>query len=142
MADIAVVAAKVAVVDPGKALIDTYTAGVAITAGQFVYGIVSSGYVGLADEDASAEASWVLGVALNSAAAYQPVDVLRRGRVAGFTLTSHAYYLPCSLSNTAGALLDTGAATNIVARIVPQNDAALTKVLLVDCVLGTIAAVS
>ena len=142
MADIAVVAAKVAVVDPDKALIDTYTAGVAITAGQFVYGIVSSGYVGLADEDASAEASWVLGVALNSAAAYQPVDVLRRGRVAGFTLTSHAYYLPCSLSNTAGALLDTGAATNIVARIVPQNDAALTKVLLVDCVLGTIAAVS
>ena len=142
MADIAVVAAKVAVVDPDKAIIDTYTAGVAITAGQFVYGIVSSGYVGLADEDASAEASWVLGVALNSAAAYQPVDVLRRGRVAGFTLTSHAYYLPCSLSNTAGALLDTGAATNIVARIVPQNDAALTKVLLVDCVLGTIAAVS
>ena len=136
MGDIALTAAKIAVVDPDKAIIDTYIAGVTITAGQFLYGIVSSGKVGLADEDASAEASWVLGMALEGAAAYQPVNVLRRGRVAGFTLTSHAYWLPCSLSNTAGALLDTGATTNIVARIVPMNDASLTKVLEVNCTLA------
>lgn len=142
MGDIALTAAKIAVVDPDKAIIEVYTAGVTITAGQFLYGIVSTGKVGLADEDASAEASWVLGMALNGATAGQPVDVLRRGRVYGFTLSSHAYWLPCSLSNTAGALLDTGAATNIVARVVPMNDADLTKVLEVNCVLGTIAAVS
>jgi hypothetical protein len=44
------------------------------------------------------------------------------------------------LSNTAGALLDTGATTNIVARIVPLTDAALTKVLMVDCTLANGAA--
>ena len=142
MADIALTAAKIAVVDPDKAWIDTYIAGVAITAGQFLYGIVSTGTVGLADEDASAEASWVLGMALEGAASGQPVQVLRRGKTYGFTLTSHAYWLPCSLSNTAGALLDTGATTNIVARVVPLSDADLTKVLEVNCTLGTIAAVT
>jgi hypothetical protein len=142
MGDIALTAAKIAVVDPDKAIIDAYIAGVTITAGQFVYGIVSSGKVGLADEDASAEASWVLGMARNAAVAGQSVEVVRRGKVEGFTLSSHAYWLPCSLSNTAGALLDTGATTNIVARVVPVNDADLTKVLLVDCTLGTIAAVT
>ena len=142
MADIALTAAKIAVVDPDKAWIDTYIAGVAITAGQFLYGIVSTGTVGLADEDASAEASWVLGMALDAAAAGQAVQVLRRGKTYGFTLSAHAYWLPCSLSNTAGALLDTGAATNIVARIVPLTDSDLTKVLYVDTTLGTIAAVS
>jgi hypothetical protein len=139
MGDIALTAAKIAVVDPDKALIDTYIAGVTITAGQFVYGIVSSGKIGLADEDASAEASWVLGMALNGAAAGQPVDVLRKGAVYGFTLSGHAYWLPCSLSATAGAILDTAASTNIVARVVPLPDADLTKVLMVDCGLGIIA---
>ena len=142
MGDIALTAAKIAVVDPDKAIIDTYIAGVTITAGQFLYGIVSSGKVGLADEDASAEASWVLGMALDGAAAGQAVQVLRQGKTYGFTLSSHAYWLPCSLSNTAGALLDTAAATNIVARVVPLSDDDLTKVLEVNCTLGTIAAVT
>ena len=142
MGDIALTAAKIAVVDPDKAIIDTYIAGVTITAGQFLYGIVSSGKVGLADEDASAEASWVLGMALDGAAAGQAVQVLRQGKTYGFTLSSHAYWLPCSLSATAGALLDTGATTNIVARVVPLSDADLTKVLEVNCTLGTIAAVT
>ena len=142
MGDIALTAAKIAVVDPDKAWIDTYVAGVTITAGQFLYGIVSSGKAGLADEDASAEASWVLGMALEAGVAGQAISVLRRGKVYGFTLSGHAYWLPCSLSNTAGALLDTGATTNIVARVVPLSDADLTKVLEVNCTLGTIAAVT
>ena len=142
MGDIALTAASIRVVDPMNAIIEPCVAGVTITAGQIVYGIVSSGKVGLADEDASAEASWVLGMALDGAASGQAVQVLRRGKVYGFTLTSHAYWLPCSLSNTAGALLDTGATTNIVARVVPLSDADLTKVLEVNCTLGTIAAVT
>lgn len=142
MADIALTASQIAVVDPMEAHIETFIAGVTITAGQFLYGIVSSGKVGLADEDASAEASWVLGMALDGATAGNPVQVLRKGKVYGFTLTSHAYWLPCSLSATAGALLDTGATTNIVARVVPLSDAAMTKVLEVNCTLGTIAAVT
>lgn len=136
MGDIALTASKIAVVDPTNAWIVPAVAGTTITAGQFVYGIVSSGKVGLADEDASAEASYVFGMALDGGVDGQVIQVLRRGMVYGFTLTSHAYWLPCSLSNTAGALLDTGATTNIVARIVPLTDANLTKVLMVDCTLA------
>ena len=43
MGDIALTAAKVAVVDPMEAIIETYIAGEAITQGQFLYGIISSG---------------------------------------------------------------------------------------------------
>lgn len=136
MGDIAVTAAKVGLVDPLKAEVFTGIAGVTITAGQFVYGIISSGKLGLADENASAEASAVLGVALNGGGAGQAIDVCRKGRVYGFTLSSHAYWLACSLSDTAGAILDTGASTNIVARVEPLSDADLSKVLYVDCGLG------
>ena len=142
MGDIALTAANIRVVDPMNAIIEPCVAGVTITAGQIVYGIVSSGKVGLADEDASAEASWVLGVALKGAVAGQTVDVLRRGMVAGFTVASLAYWLPCSLSNTAGALLDTGATTNIVARVWPTTEPDLPKALMFDCTMGTIAAVT
>lgn len=137
MGDLAVTAASVAVVDPDKAWIDTYIAGATITAGQFLYGIVSSGKVGLADENA-AETSFVLGMALDGAVSGQAVQVLRRGKVYGFTLAGHAYWLPFSLSDTAGALRD-DVQTNVVARVVPLSDAALTKVLLVECNLGIIA---
>lgn len=136
MGDIALTAAKIAVVNPEDAWIVNCVAGTTITAGQFVYGIVASGKVGLADENASAETSYVYGMALTGGVDGQTIQVLRRGLVEGFTLTGHAYWLACSLSNTAGALLDTGATTNTVARIVPLTDAALTKVLLVDCTLG------
>lgn len=138
MGDIALTAAKIAVVKGNSypATIVPYTAGVTITAGQFVYGIISSGKLGLADEDASAEASACLGCALNGGAAGSVIDVLEDGWVEGFTLTGHAYWLACSLSNTAGALLDTGATTNIVARIEPMNDPGLTKMLHVKCGLG------
>lgn len=140
MGDIALTAAKVAVVDPDRAYIVPCVAGTTITAGQFVYGIVASGKVGLADENASAEASYVYGMALEAGVDGQTINVLRKGRTYGFTLTAHAYWLPCSLSDTAGALLDTGATTNIVARIVPLTDASLTKVLEVDCTLANGAA--
>lgn len=140
MANVSVTAAKVAVADPDKAVIDTYTAGETITAGQFLYGIVASGLVGLADENAGAAESFVLGMALNGAGTGQAVDVLRQGKAYGFTL-SGAYWLPLSLSETAGALKDV-VGTNVVARIVPLSDADLTKVLLVECNLGIIANVA
>ena len=41
MGDIALTAAKIAVVDPMEAIIETYIAGEAITQGQFLYGIIS-----------------------------------------------------------------------------------------------------
>lgn len=139
MGDIALTAAKIAVCFPEKAEIFPGIAGVTITAGQVVYGIVASGKLGLADEDASAEASFCWGIALNGGGAGQAIDVLRRGHVYGFTVSGLAYWLPCSLSNTAGALLDTGATTNVVARVVPLSDSDLTKVLFVDCLLAAVS---
>jgi hypothetical protein len=136
MGDIALTAAKIAPVFPEKAEIFPGIAGVTITAGQVVYQIIASGKLGLADENASAEASQVWGIALNGGAAGQAIDVLRRGHVYGFTVSGLAYCLPCSLSDTAGALLDTGATTNIVGRVVPLSDADMTKVLFVDCSLA------
>jgi hypothetical protein len=65
MGDLTVTAAQVAPVYPDKAEIFDGIAGVTITAGQVVYPIASSGLLGLADEDASAEASQVWGIALN-----------------------------------------------------------------------------
>lgn len=138
MGDIALTAAKIAVIQGNSypSVIVPRTAGATITAGQFVYGIIASGKVGLADENASAEASACIGMALTGGADGTQIDVLQEGWVEGFTLSAHAYWLACSLSDTAGAILDTGASTNIVARIEPMNDAALTKVLHVKCGLG------
>ena len=139
MADIAVTAAQVAAVFPEKADIFTGIAGVTITAGQAVYIIAASGKLGLADEDASAEASFVWGIALNGGGDGQAIDVLRRGHADGFTVSSLAWGLPVSLSNTAGALLDTGATTNIVGRVVALSDASMTRVLFVDCTLAAVS---
>jgi hypothetical protein len=139
MGDIAVTAAKIAPCFPEKAEIFSGIAGVTITAGQAVYVIAASGKLGLADEDASAEASFVWGIALNGGGAGQAIDVLRRGHCYGFTVGALAWALPCSLSATAGALLDTGATTNIVGRVVALSDADLTRVLFVDCTLAAVS---
>jgi hypothetical protein len=140
MGDLTVTAAQVAAVFPEKAEIYSGIAGVTITAVQAVYIIASSGKLGLADENASAEASAVIGIALNGGGAGQAIDVLRRGHVYGFTLTSEDYGEMVSLSATAGALLDTGATTSVVGRVEALADADLTKVLYVDCSLGVLSA--
>lgn len=139
MGDIAVTAAQVAVCFPEKAEIFPAIAAETVTAGQALYLAASTGKVGLADEDASAEKSYVFGVALNGGGAGQAIDVLRRGHVYGFTVSGLNYALPVSLSNTAGALLDTGATTNIVGRVVPLSNSDLTKVLFVDCTLAAVS---
>ena len=88
-----------------------------------------------------AEASACIGIALNGGGAGQAIDVLRKGHVYGFTVSSLAYALPVSLSTNAGCLLDTGAATGLVGRVEPlADDPTLTKVLYVDCGVGIRAA--
>ncbi len=136
MADIALTAAQVAVCFPERAEIFSGIAGVTITAGQAVYLIIASGKLGLADEDADAEHSWVWGIALNGGGVGQAIDVLRRGHVYGFTVSGLAYALICNLSTTAGALTDGNSATNPIARVVPLSNSDLTKVLYVDCTLA------
>jgi hypothetical protein len=136
MADIALTAALIAPVFPDSDEIFPGIAGVAITAGQAVYIVSTTGKLGLADEDASAEASWVWGISLDAGAVGDAVRVLRRGHCYGFTVAGLAWALPVSLSATAGALLDTGATTNIVGRIVAMTDPDLTKVIFFDFTLA------
>ena len=119
-ADITVTAAKVAPIDPEKAEIYPFQAAAAITAGQVVY-ILAAGTVGLADATTAGGALiQARGIALNAAAAGKAVDVLKKGRVAGFDLSLVAYSGPVFLSETAGALADG----------TPDKD--LTKVLFAD----------
>jgi hypothetical protein len=146
MGDITVTAAKVAAVYPEQSEIYDGIAGATITAGQILYKITASGKLGLADEDADAEHSQGVGVALNGGGSGQAISYLKKGPVEGFSLSGLAYNLPCSLSTTAGALLDTGATTNVVARVMStsevQADGTLGKVLYFDFPVGTYATVA
>lgn len=130
MADIVVTADAVAVIFPDAAEIYDFVAAAAITRGQAVY-VNSSGKVDLADANGSGTLQF-RGIALNPAGAGQAVSVLKRGHVAGFTI-SQAYDAALYLSNTAGALADAAGGTSVnCGRVVPMSDSSLTKVVYID----------
>jgi hypothetical protein len=132
MADLTVTAAKVATIDPLKAEIYSGIAAETITAGKAVYQ-TTSGTVGIADANV-ANKQQIRGIALNGGGAGQAIDVLKRGRVYGFTLTDQTYDDPIFLSDTAGALADAaGTLTVPCGLVVAMSDASLTKVLYLDC---------
>jgi predicted RecA/RadA family phage recombinase len=132
MADIAVTAANVAASSPDRngTVINSYIAASAITAGQVVY-LDTSGNVAPADGSAAGTAGTTVGIALKTVGAGQAVDVLKRGRVAGFTLTSQAYGALIYLSDTNTGILGDAAGTVsvVVGRVDAISDAARTKVL-------------
>ena len=132
MADLTVTAAKVGLVKPLQSEVHSFIAAAAITAGQAVY-MTTSGTVGVADANA-AGLQQIKGIALQSVGAGQAVDVLKKGLLYGFTLTSQAYDAPIFLSDTAGALADAaGTMTVPVGRVTAMADKDKTKVLYVDC---------
>ena len=136
MADITVTAAKVGVCDPLKAEIFPFEAAETITAGQAVF-VDTNGKIQLADANASGEQQCA-GIALNGGGAGQAIDVLKRGRVYGFTLAG-AYFSAAYLSDTAGALGTTaGTMTVNMGRVVPLSDSDKTKVLYVDASWATV----
>ncbi len=130
MADLVFVAGQVAVVFPLKAEIHTGIAGAAITAGQAVT-IDANGDVILAD--ASVAGTTVNpAIALETVGAAQAINILKRGQVAGFTL-SQAYGAELFLSDTAGDLADAAGTVSIHAgRVAAMTDKDRTKVLYVD----------
>lgn len=87
MADVALTAANISPVNETQPEISTMIAAAAITAGQLVYQD-TNGKADLAQADDTATIQTVRGIALNAAAAGRPVNVLERGSVYGFTLTS------------------------------------------------------
>jgi len=92
-------------------IIRPYIAAAAITAGQLVY-VNSSGLVDLCNT-ASAGKQQCRGVALQTVGAQQGVDVLQRGEVEGFAISSLAYDVQVYASDTAGNL-DTAVGTKTV----------------------------
>jgi predicted transcriptional regulator len=132
MTDIALTAAKVGLVDPIKADVETLIAVEAITKGQAVY-MTTAGKAGVADANASGKQQ-AIGIALGAAAAGQAVDICVQGKIYGFTLTSQNHGIPVYLSDTAGALADAaGTLTVPVGRVWALTDKDLTKVLRIDC---------
>lgn len=132
MADIALTAAQIAAVKPEMSEIIDVTLAATVTKGQALY-LTSAGTFGVADANDSGKEQ-VRGIALAAGAAGETIPMLKRGPLAGYTLTSQAYDAPLYLSNTAGALADAaGTMTVVVGRVMPLNDRpTYTKVLWVD----------
>ena len=135
MTAIALTAAQISVVDPIKAVIRNYIAGVALTRGVPVYVDGTTGKLGIADGNGSGTKQ-VRGITLDAGGAGAGIRVLEYGDVFGYTLTGN-YDDPVYLSDTAGSL-DTaaGTVTVIVGRVAPMTDAALTKVLRVQTMIS------
>lgn len=132
MADIALTAARIDAVKPEISEIVDVTLAATVTRGQALY-LTSAGTYGVADANDSGKEQF-RGIALRGGAAGETIPMLKRGPVAGFTLTSQAYDAPIYLSNTAGALADAAGGMTVVAgRVFPLNDAPnFTKVLWVE----------
>lgn len=102
MADLIITAS--AVVKSTGAQTATGTAGVAISAGQVLYNDAATNTLKLADADLSAAASTVVGIALDNAAANQPVTYITAGNLTlNAVLTAGKVYV-LSATNTAGAI--------------------------------------
>jgi hypothetical protein len=131
MADIAVTASKVAILFPEKAEIIDLIAAEAITVGQAVY-ITTAGKAAVADANAAGKQQF-RGIALTAAAAGRAVSVLKKGHVAGFTVSGLNGDVAVYLSDTAGALADaTGTMTVICGRVQCLTDNAMTKVVYIN----------
>ena len=132
MSDIALTAAQVEPIDPlSHSEIYSGIAAEAITKGQVVY-MTTTGTIGVADANGSGTVQ-ARGIALNAAGAGQAVGYLKRGRVAGFTVSGINCSAPLFLSNTAGALADSAGATSVPCGIVvAMTDKDATKVFYAD----------
>jgi hypothetical protein len=132
MADLALTAAQIALVDPDQAETFQAIAAATITAGQSVYRD-SAGKVGLADANA-AGLQQTRGIALNGGGAGQAITVVRRGQLYGFTI-AQAYDAPIYQSDTAGALADAAGTLSVPVGVIEAltDGVTLTKVLFVDC---------
>lgn len=132
MADLVVTEAAVAVIFPLKAEIHTGIAGEAITAGEVLYIEATGGTLKIADANA-AGLQQARGIALTSGGLGQAINILKKGHVAGYTLTSQSPDDQVFLSDTAGALGDAAGTLSVpCGRVVNMTDKAATKVLFAE----------
>jgi hypothetical protein len=128
MADLALTAAKIALVNPQDAVVDFIVCAVAVTAGQSLY-VNANAKAALADANV-AGAQQTRHLALEAGAIGQTISVLTSGRVFGFTITQ-AYDAPIFQSDTAGALADAAGTLTVPVGIIKaiSDDPTLTKIL-------------
>lgn len=130
MTAITVTAAKVGLVDPGRARVKSYKALETITKGAAVYISPTYGTVGLCDGNAAGKYQF-RGIALNGGGAGQAIDVCEDGELYGFTLAGD-YDSLVYVSDDAGVLADAhGTVTIRCGRVAPLSDKDITKVLRV-----------
>ena len=128
MTAIAVTAAQVSRVDPSQDWVINGILAETVTAGQVLY-LNSSGTWSLADGSATGTAQ-VRGMALGGGGAGQAIAIIKKGLVAGFTLSGMAYDARAYLSDTAGGLDTANGTVNVVCgRVHAMSDADKTKVL-------------
>lgn len=135
MSVIALTVAQVAAIPSSLGLeIFSFKTSEAIAKGEAVYFDTATGTIGVADASDSNHQQ-IRGVALEGVASGQSVDVLKRGLLAGYTVSSMSYDDKVYLSDTAGDL-DTanGSMTVECGRIVAvPDDPNLTAVIYLDC---------
>lgn len=132
MADLVVTAAAVQVLDPSKAEIYEFVvdSNATITVGQVV-AINSSGLLVLADADGAGTLKEAKGIVISMQG--KTASVLKRGRVAGFTLTNNVYGARAYVSATAGALADAITGTvAAVGQVLSLSDSTASKCLYVE----------
>lgn len=128
MAAVALTAAKIA---PAQTTFEKSTAiaGVAITAGQPIH-LASTGKWALANS-ASAGNAVNVHIALSSVGAGQSLEGLRRGYLAGFTLTGLAYEAVVYLADDSTYGTTAGTVNTPIGIVGTSTDGNLTKVLFV-----------
>lgn len=132
MAAISLTAAQIAPVNEIQYVAHTGIAAVAITKGQALYEN-SAGKMALTDTDAAGTAVFD-GIALNAAAANEPVTFLILGALYGFDLSGMDYRAAAYLAAVAGGLDTAGDGVQdvIIGRVRAMSDSDLTKVLFVN----------
>jgi hypothetical protein len=120
------------VIFPLKAEIHTGIAGEAIDAGEVVYIETSGGLLKIADANDSG-LQQARGIALQSAGIGQALNILKRGHVAGYDLSSQSPDDQIFLSDTVGLMADAAGTMSVpVGRVVIMTDKAATKVLFAE----------
>ena len=131
MADIALTQNDVARVHESQDEAFSFIAGAALNRGDIVYAD-SNGKLQLSNGGAAATAM-ALGVCVTDGQAGEPVAVVKRGKVGGFTISGLAYGAFVYISDTAGKLEDAaGTKSNVVGRVIPSSETTPQKQLYVD----------
>lgn len=117
----------------------TFIASSAVTAGAPCYLVAATGKVAHSDANASAPLNTVWGIATHSAAAGEPVTLIRRGPMSGWDFSNVGYGEGVFVSDTVGRLDDTVSGTTAltVGHVIPVFGTTLgtaaDKILMVEC---------